>query len=104
MTARDERLIQFFGGYFHQDWDIEGASSWRDVIAQYAKQVPAPQVQQISEDLRDWLTDSAADENENLPPAFACDYDTRSEGMTDRQWVQQVVNELDRLTGSRRGM
>jgi hypothetical protein len=40
MNARDARLRQFFGGYFNQDWDIGGARSWTDVVAQYGKENP----------------------------------------------------------------
>jgi hypothetical protein len=97
MSTRNERLEQFFGGYFHQDWDIEGAASWRDVIKQYAMTVPRPQVLAIRNDLMDWLNETANHNNENLPPAFGCDYDPRSEGLTERQWVSQIVAEFDRL-------
>lgn len=94
MSTRNDRLGQFFGGYFHQDWDVEGATSWRDVISRYALEVPGPQVRSICEDLRDWLNEAADDKNENLPPCFGCDYDPRSEGLTERQWVEQIVDEF----------
>ncbi|HVJ20049.1 MAG TPA: contact-dependent growth inhibition system immunity protein, partial [Polyangiaceae bacterium] len=94
---RDERLGQFFGGYFHQDWDIEGATSWEDVIQQYAAQVPRPQVISIRDDLRDWLEEAAQQEIHNLPPSFGCDYDSSSEGLTGRQWVEHIVAAFDRL-------
>ena len=97
MNERDERLLQFFGCYFNQDWDIEGAHSWRDVIASYARDEHPTLLYQIRADLQSWWEDSANDANENLPPAFGCDYDARSEGLTERQWVAQIINELDRL-------
>lgn len=97
MTTRDERLEQFFGAYFHQDWDIDGATSWRDVIGRYATKVPRPMVVTIRKDLEDWLEESKSDPNENLPPSFDCEYDPRSEGLTERQWVCLIVDELGRL-------
>jgi len=97
MSTRDERLEQFFGGNFHQDWDVEGATSWRDVIKQYAVNVPRRQVVAIRDDLRDWFNETASDNNENLPPSFGCDYNPRTEGLTERQWVNQIVAEFDRL-------
>ena len=97
MTTRDDRLEQFFGGNFHQDWDVEGATSWRDVVRQYAVNVPRAQVTAICDDLQEWLRQSANEENENLPPSFGCDYNARSDGLTDRQWVTQIVAEFDRL-------
>jgi len=100
MSTRNERLEQFFGGYFHQDWDIEGAQSWRDVVKQYSVDAPRAQMLAIRTDLQDWLDESVNDENENLPPSFACDYDARSEGLTEREWVRQIVAELARLTNT----
>jgi len=97
MSTRNERLEQFFGGNFHQDWDVEGATSWRDVVKQYAVNVPRPQVVAIRDDLQDWLNETANDSNENLPPLFGCDYDPRLEGLAERQWVSQIVGEFDRL-------
>jgi hypothetical protein len=97
MNTRNERLGQFFGGYFHQDWDVEGAASWQDVIKHYAATVPRPLVVGIRNDLEEWLNESANDESQNLPPSFGCDYDPRSDGFTERQWVSQIITELDRL-------
>ena len=97
MSTRNHRLEQFFGGYFHQDWDVEGATSWREVMKEYATRVPRPQVLAIRADLQDWLNETADERNENLPPSFGCDYDARSEGLTERQWVSQLVAEFDRL-------
>ena len=97
MNTRNERLEQFFGGNFHQDWDVEGATSWRDVVKRYAVNVPRPQVMAIRDDLQGWLNETADDNNENLPPSFGCDYSPRSEGLTERQWVSQIVAEFERL-------
>lgn len=97
MNKRDDRLEQFFRGYFHQDWDVEGATTWGDVINQYAANVPRPHVITIRNDLRDWLNETANDENGNLPPGFGCDYDPRCDGLTEREWVSQIVAEFDRL-------
>jgi hypothetical protein len=96
MNMRNERLEQFFGGHFHQDWDVEGAASWQDVIRHYALTVPRPLVG-IRNDLEDWLNETANDESQNVPPGFGCEYDARSDGMTERQWVRQIVAEFDRL-------
>jgi hypothetical protein len=34
-NERHDLLRQFFGAYFHHDWDVEGATSWQDVILQF---------------------------------------------------------------------
>ena len=100
MNERDGRLGQFFGCYFNQDWVIEGAQSWRDVITYYARNEHPALVRQARDDLQSWWEDSANNVNENLPPAFGCDYDARSEGFTERQWVSRIVAEFDRLLQS----
>jgi CdiI immunity protein len=100
MSTRDGRLEQFFGGYFHQDWDVEGATSWRDVIKHYAVNVPRHHVVTIRNDLQDWFNETAGDTSPNLPPPFGCDYNTRSDGLTGRQWVSEIVAEFDRLLQS----
>ena len=40
MYDRAYRLDQFFGAYFHQDWMLDGATSWSDVIDIYLNQNP----------------------------------------------------------------
>ena len=97
MSTRNERLEQFFGGYFHQDWDVEGATSWQGVIERYAAEVPRSNVVAIRQDLEDWLNETANDKIQNLPPSFGSEYSPRSEGLTDRQWVTRIVDEFDRL-------
>jgi len=97
MSTKHSRLEQFFGGYFHQDWDVEGAASWKEVIAQYFSDVPRAQVATLRGDLREWLTETEKDVSQNLPPSFGCDYEPRLDGLTDRQWVVHIVAELDRL-------
>ena len=97
MSTRNERLGQFFGAYFHQDWDAEGAGSWRDVVAQYAREVPGPRVLRTCDDLLDWLKETENEASENLPPGFGCEYDPSLEGLTDRQWVEQIVRAFESL-------
>jgi hypothetical protein len=96
MTTRNERLKQFFGGYFHQDWDINGPT-WRDVIKQCFTDVKREEAIEIRDDLAAWLAESAGDSSPNLPPSFGCDYEAGLEGLNDRQWVQEMVSEFDRL-------
>lgn len=94
---RDDRLAQFFGGHFHQDWDVEGAASWRDVITHYAASVPPPHLTALKEDLVDWLREADNEHSDNLPPSFGCDYSPRCDGLTEREWVRQLIDEVDRL-------
>ncbi len=83
MTARDERLRQFFGGYFNQDWDT-GGGSWHAAIADFVRSNPRAHILTLIDDLRSWLEDAATNELDNLPAAFGCDYDPRPDGQTER--------------------
>jgi hypothetical protein len=95
MNERDTRLRQFFAGYFNQDWDANGATSWIDVVCQYVKENPRTQVVTIRDDLLSWLDDPTA--GPNLPAAFGCDYDPQSDGLDEREWVRQLVDAMERL-------
>jgi hypothetical protein len=97
MSTRDEGLEQFVGGYFHQDWDVEGATSWLDVITHYAATVRREDVTETRHDLVDWLHEADAESSDSLPPAFGCDYNPRVDGLTDREWVRKVVDLFDHL-------
>lgn len=94
MNDRDARLRQFFGGYFNQDWDIGGAMSWTDVVAQYVKENTGAQVRQVQEDLHSWLEETACSPVAGLPAEFACDYDPRPDGVAERDWVRLVADSL----------
>ena len=97
MTARDDRLGQFFGCYFHQDWDVDGATCWQDVVALYARQMPREHLAVLVDDLRSWAADAKLVGQTNLPPAFGCDYNPRVDGLTERDWVLELADEAERL-------
>ena len=94
MNTRDARLRQFFSGYFNQDWDIGGATSWTDVVAQFVKENPRPHVVQVQTDLRSWLDETASAPETGLPAEFGCDYDPRPNGLAEREWVRLVADSL----------
>jgi hypothetical protein len=96
MSTRDERLSQFFGGYFNQDWDAGGATSWHDVVVDYVQQVPRSHAVLLVDDLRSWAADATQRGLSNLPRNFECDYDPRVDGMTDRQWVEQMADAIEK--------
>lgn len=94
MSERDERLHQFFAGYFNQDWDISGATCWSDVLDEYVSQNRRDTVVRTLDDLRSWLSESGTDER--LPAAFGCDYDPGPDGMDERTWVSVVADYIDK--------
>ena len=94
MSERDDRLHQFFAGYFNQDWDISGATSWLDVVDEYLSQNPKDDVIRTRDDLRSWLSESRTDER--LPVRFGCDYDPSPDGMDERTWVCALADYLEK--------
>ena len=102
MTERDERLAQFFSGYFNQDWDVTGAESWMEVLDEYVSSVSRSAVAGTRDDIREWLLEAGA--GKELPVEFGCDYDPRADGMGELEWAKAVADYLDAaVAGSERG-
>lgn len=95
MTDRDVRLQlqQFFGGYFNQDWDAGGATSWAAVVDEYVSDNSVAHVAATRDALRSWLAETSADEG--LPFEFGCDYDPLPDGMDERTWLHALARYLD---------
>ncbi len=93
MSQRDERLRQFFGCYFNQDWRVGGARSWTDVAAQYVKENPRAAVSRTIDDLRAIASDMSSAVG---LAALECDYNPLSDGLTDREWVRQLADVIER--------
>ena len=91
MNNRDAHLQQFFGGYFNQDWDIGGATSWSEVVDGYLRENSASHAAITRDSLRAWLTDGDG----CLPASFGCDYDPRPDGMDERTWVRAIADYIE---------
>jgi nitric oxide reductase large subunit len=98
---RDKSLKNFFAAYFNQDWTMDGAKSWQDVIEQFVKENGAADSRLLRQDLASWIGETAVAQQKNLPAEFGCDFDSASVGLTERQWVEQIVAEFDRLLAQR---
>jgi len=90
-----ETLRQFFGAHFHQDWDLEGAASWEDVVRQFLKESPKWQALMVRDALRWWAGEISASPLQPLPASFDCEYSPRLDGFTDREWVERIADLLD---------
>ena len=53
-VRRSETLYQFFGGYFHQDWNLHG-SDWLSVVQFFRAESDPSDVAQTAMDLRTFL-------------------------------------------------
>jgi hypothetical protein len=92
--TRDSLLRQFFGGYFHQDWDISGPT-WVHVVDQFVRDHRTDVITETRDALQSWLDVSKS--TENLSSDYACEYNPRNDGVNDRTWVQLIVDRLNEL-------
>ncbi|HEU4561701.1 MAG TPA: contact-dependent growth inhibition system immunity protein [Longimicrobium sp.] len=96
-AAHRERLGQFFGACFHQDWTLE-ADDWPAVVAQYRSEIGNEQARATA-DAIDSLPRSVPEEAELeriVHHDLGCDYDPRPDlgGPTVREWLSQVADTL----------
>ncbi len=97
MSDRSERLHQFFAGYFNQDWDVNGAANWSEVLDEYIAQNGRDDVLRTRDDLRVWLSETAP--GQRLPGELGCEYDPRLDGMDDWSWARAMAEYLDARLG-----
>jgi len=94
---RDARLRNFFAAYFNQDWAVEGAHSWQDVLHQFLADNGEVDTATLRDALASWLEEATLDGQNCLPSEFGCDFDPQSDGLNARQWVGKIVDEFNRL-------
>jgi contact-dependent growth inhibition (CDI) system CdiI-like immunity protein len=87
-----ERLRQFFGAYFHQDWALDGPT-WQDVVRAYLRDASREDALALLGTMRSWLGDAASDVavTRDLWDSFGCEYDPQSDGLSDREWVERIA-------------
>jgi hypothetical protein len=99
MSEREGRLRQFFGSYFHPEWRLEGAKTWQDVVTKCFRDGRPEEARLLGDDLRSWLTEAKAVGNPlaGLPLEFGCSYDPTASGVSEMDWVAQIVAHLEKL-------
>jgi len=87
-------LDQFFGAYFHQDWDLE-ADDWQGIVDNYVNANPAAETQrQIAHEIDDVRTSRSESElAQFLIRGVGVCYDPRPE-VTFREWLGQIATRL----------
>lgn len=92
LTEQDrERLSQFFGAYFHQDWDLDGPT-WQDVVLVFVKSQSRERALDVLNSIRSWLRSATSDAQiARELQEFGCEYNPQPDGITDREWVEQVA-------------
>lgn len=92
MAAYPE-LESFFSAYFHQDWMMEHDTT--DGVVDYYRQNEAASLPATREQLAR-LLETAQDEEQlkQQAQALGCEYAPDADGLTWRQWLQQVQAQL----------
>jgi hypothetical protein len=92
---RREPLRQFFGGYFHQDWDLAG-DTWSAVLQDYFRHQPSvDELRRVSEGLRELLQEFRTDAELNsfLGRELACEY--LPDPTPARDWVENLALAIE---------
>jgi hypothetical protein len=98
MNISDDALHQFFGGYFHQDWQLDDAT-WQDVIGRFLSESAPNGAAPVAAGIERLLSDSVSDETLcREVQELGCDY-WPSSSAEMRIWLCHVVLELRSLDG-----
>jgi hypothetical protein len=95
-----ERLRQFFGSYFHQDWDIEYGTPEQALSA--AIRAHESQRKELGRLVELFVEEHPNDEDldQELWRDLGCDYLPSADRMSSRAWLLSVAARLDSPTGS----
>ncbi len=82
-------LSAFLGGWFHQDFDIEGATA-ADVVATYRKTSSEAERQAIRHDIDDFLADNPGPADRAFHETFKPDIDPSGFSQNAREWLSSI--------------
>jgi len=87
-------LFQFFGAYFHQDWDYEGSPD--EILSSFIQQHHAPKELADLADRIDAYVEARTDDAlaAALSTELGCSYVPSADGMTARDWLRHVAARL----------
>ena len=96
-TERHKRLEQFFGAYFHEDWDVE-ASDWTAIVAAFAAHASPEDCKQLADDVM-WVA-TRSDAAAFLFEQLGCYYDPRADGLSVTDWLSDLAERLASSTAT----
>ena len=90
-------LEQFFGGYFHQDWDLEGESD-TIIIELFLDQEPSHSISAVISELDELIRSFA---NNRLDASkvlsdLGCYYYYTADGLSGLDWLIRIRAQLSR--------
>lgn len=91
MKKEENQIKQFFGAYFHQDWDIDG-DNWEQVIATYLETNDVNEIQNLTVQIDNLIKDirsNKVDEN-TFPSNYDCEYNFVADGLSALEWLSRI--------------
>lgn len=90
-----KNLVQFFSGYFHQDW-VDEANSPNELINLFKDTEPKEFIDQVLHELGVLLEKNLSTEqlNKILLEELGCFYDPNSDGINTLDWLMSIRNML----------
>jgi hypothetical protein len=90
-----ELLAQFFGGYFHQDWDLDSETP-ADVVALYMRDSTPEEVDHLEAAISRLIDGDFENSEleESLFRDYTCLYLPRGAGQTAREFLQNILSSL----------
>lgn len=91
MNERFGQLKQLIGGYFHQDWDIEGGTD-NEVVWAYKRAITPEQLVKTINELDELIKDCSNPSNDpdQLLNGLGCEYCYQSDGLTALKWIRRI--------------
>lgn len=84
-----ERLEQFIGGYFHQDWDIEGESD-KEVVLSFKRDNTLKDINLLIIDISEVLSKKTESELCILLNKMGCEYYYQADGKSAKEWLKHL--------------
>lgn len=97
MNQELHRLEQFFGGYFHEDWNLDGDSD-TEIIALFLNQEPSDSISGVISEL-DELIRSCTGTRKDAAKALSelhCYYHYPADGLSGLDWLIRIRTQLSR--------
>lgn len=93
--AEREKLHQFLGAYFHEDWHLE-ADSPEQVLSEFRKSKTGPELHELSRIIAAYVHEHPDDEElgEALFLELGCYYSPHAVGLSSRAWLLGVAAKL----------
>jgi len=93
--AERQLLWNFFGAYFHQDWDLD-AEDEDEVVAQYAKTATREEREMLSNAIAKYSQSQISDKEleDDLCGDLGCESRPSNVGIPVRDWLQHIAAQL----------